>query len=567
MCITQHIGRSLAEKAPKRGGRAFVGQTIPAGGGEVLEKGNAEALITDAAKTIFSYCRARTGTKEEAEDLSQDILLELLKSHGNISEDKAFYGFMWAVAGNVYKNWCRKRSKVAVTELDDRIPDKSAPLDDALIAGDDLQLLRRELNLLVEQHRKVTVMYYFSGSRVSEISNTLGISESMVKFLLFKSRQKLKEGMNMERTSGNLSFDPGNLQLRFWGSGSNPFWKLCEHNLIAQNILLACYNDRCTAEEISVQIGVAVPYLESDLHALCENKVLVRAGSRYETAIVIFTKDFAVEADAATLTLQQEIAYVLGRFFDKWIADIKGIGFYEGGNDDSLLKWHITAIALEKAVFKKYQGSLNIKYPTKYPGCEAFVWGEEDYKSRYGSFGTCALRNAEGDLIRFMDFSVNGEMNHRYFYDHPNRVNIMLDIAKGKQHSFSENDMLEIAEFIKQGYVKKIDDRLSLNIPVFTSNQFEELSHLLDDVTDEIAEITREMIKLSTEILIQHTPVQIKNEAKDISWLKMFDNAITAPVSEMLNNGILRKVAENEHPTAYVITKGVDLHSKPASGA
>ena len=520
-----------------------------------MRKGNAEALIADAAKTIFSYCRVRTSTREEAEDLSQDILLELLKSHGNIRDDKAFYGFMWAVASNVYKNWCKLHTRATVAELDDRIPDKSPTLDNILIASDDLQLLHRELNLLAEQHRRVTAMYYFNGSKVSEISKTLGTSENMVKFLLFKSRQILKEGMNMERTGGNLSFNPGNLHLRFWGSGSNPFRKQCEHNLIAQNILLACYNDRCTAEEISVQIGVAVPYLESELKALCENKVLTKIGSRYETTVVIFSKDFADEADAVTLPLQQDIANVLKHFFDKRITDVKSIGFYEGCNDDSLLKWHITAIALERAVFKKYQGSLKIEYPKKYPGCEAFVWGEEDYNSRYGSFGTCALRNAEGDLIRFMDFSVNGEMDHRYFYDYPNRVNITLAIAKGRQRGFGDNDALEVAELTKRGYIKKTENRLELSIPVFASGQFEKVLSLLDNVTDEIAEITREMIKLTTEILVQHTPVQMKKEAKDIGWLKMFDNAVTAPVSEMLKSGVLCNVAENVHPTSHIVLK------------
>jgi len=74
-------------------------------GGEVLEKENADRLISEAAKSIFTYCRARTNSREEAEDLSQDILLELLRTQGNLRNDKAFYGFMWAIASNVYKNW------------------------------------------------------------------------------------------------------------------------------------------------------------------------------------------------------------------------------------------------------------------------------------------------------------------------------------------------------------------------------------------------------------------------------------------------------------------------------
>ena len=52
---------------------------------------------------------ARTSNEYEAEDLAQDILLELTKSVQNIREDKAFYGFMWSVAKNVYKQWYRRK--------------------------------------------------------------------------------------------------------------------------------------------------------------------------------------------------------------------------------------------------------------------------------------------------------------------------------------------------------------------------------------------------------------------------------------------------------------------------
>ena len=40
--------------------------------------------IEEVSKTIFSYCMAKTPTREEAEDLSQEILFELIKSAENI---------------------------------------------------------------------------------------------------------------------------------------------------------------------------------------------------------------------------------------------------------------------------------------------------------------------------------------------------------------------------------------------------------------------------------------------------------------------------------------------------
>ena len=67
--------------------------------------------IAEISRTIYSYCRAKTPSQQDAEDLSQDILLELMKSVGNIRNDKAFYAFMWGVAGNVYKQWCGKKQR------------------------------------------------------------------------------------------------------------------------------------------------------------------------------------------------------------------------------------------------------------------------------------------------------------------------------------------------------------------------------------------------------------------------------------------------------------------------
>ena len=39
--------------------------------------------IVEVSKTIFSYCIAKTSRREDAEELSQDIICELLKSAEN----------------------------------------------------------------------------------------------------------------------------------------------------------------------------------------------------------------------------------------------------------------------------------------------------------------------------------------------------------------------------------------------------------------------------------------------------------------------------------------------------
>lgn len=106
----------------------------------------------------------------------------------------------------------------------------------------DIYLLRRELTLLSEKYRKATILYYIEGRSCSEISSALAISESMVKYLLFRSRKILKEGMNMERNLGELRYNPKTLIPMYCGQGPNKFWQFMQSK-IKQNIVSACYNN------------------------------------------------------------------------------------------------------------------------------------------------------------------------------------------------------------------------------------------------------------------------------------------------------------------------------------
>lgn len=106
---------------------------------------------------------------------------------------------------------------------------------------------------------------------------------------------------------------------------------------------------------------------------LCKNHLLIEKAGSYETDVVIFTTAFAVEANEKVRPIQREIAETMDRFLQEHLADIKAMDFYKGVEDDNLLKWHIATIIFNEAVLKKCHNSLNLTYPTKYLGIEAFV--------------------------------------------------------------------------------------------------------------------------------------------------------------------------------------------------
>ena len=49
-------------------------------GGDKMNESQLHEQITEVSKTIFSFCLTKTSNRQDAEDLSQDIILELFKS-------------------------------------------------------------------------------------------------------------------------------------------------------------------------------------------------------------------------------------------------------------------------------------------------------------------------------------------------------------------------------------------------------------------------------------------------------------------------------------------------------
>ena len=521
-----------------------------------MDKQELGKKVEEIAKALLSYCSARTSNHFEAEDLAQEILLEICKSSDNIRNADAVYGFMWAVAGNVYKQWCKNKAKGRERRLEGFFQDTA---DDADEDHSALYLLRRELTLLSEKYRKAVVLYYIENKSCSQISDLLSISESMVKYLLFKSRKILKEGMSMERSYGEQSYNPKGLSLLFWGNGANRYYHLCDSK-ISQNILFACYNDKLSAEQISLEIGVSLPYMEDKLAELCEYELLKKDGNKYYTNIVIFTSDFSKEVNAKTARLREKIADMLMEAVTHHEKDVRSIGFYGADMNGNSFAWQMVSLILYRSVIEILQNSIQIVYPKDKFGTECFIWGAEtgghtSWESDFG-FGISNAVNSAGDYMQFMDFPVNGEMVHHYCVTRQNVTNVFLDIAKGAAAQFSENDKALAADMIRKGYVISNEDGLFVNAPVFTKEQHDAVKNIFAETAAQIADEAEKLMETVTKILKNHIPVHLKKFAREMAYLRLFEDAIAAPAAILYDRKFLLRYNGNGMlPTTYVILK------------
>jgi len=83
-----------------------------------LEQEKAAKLLSNNLKSIFAFSLSRLYDKSEAEDLTNDIICEVLKCAHRLKNDDAFYGFMWRIAENTFKKRIRK-SNFQTIEFDE----------------------------------------------------------------------------------------------------------------------------------------------------------------------------------------------------------------------------------------------------------------------------------------------------------------------------------------------------------------------------------------------------------------------------------------------------------------
>ena len=128
-----------------------------------MEQQKCAQLISESLKNLYAFSLSKLYDKSEAEDLTNDIICEVLKSASRLRDDDAFYGFMWRIAENTFKKHIKKSKAQLVSFDEEFVGAYWITPEDELISSEETNMLRRELSLLSKQYREVTVAYYFNG--------------------------------------------------------------------------------------------------------------------------------------------------------------------------------------------------------------------------------------------------------------------------------------------------------------------------------------------------------------------------------------------------------------------
>ncbi len=480
----------------------------------------ASELLSENLTAIYGYAFSKLYDKDKVDDLASEIVYEILVSARNLQNEEAFWGFAWKIAENAFRRFIRKSQLAAqtveLTEENIGVYDLSPEQEyiEKETESEEIYLLRRELSLLKKTHREVCVAYYVDNKSCSQIAKEQNISVEMVKYHLFKTRKLLKEGIGMTRTLGEKSYNPGTFRLDFWGDW-NKYDDLCKRKLPG-SILLAAYYEAMTAEALSMELGVSMPYLEEEIEILEEAGVLKKTGDKYQTNIVIITDAYEKEFVRNTSAVYTAVAKSV---FEKAVAllpNIRELDFHGNDYDDNRLLFGLLNIAFVNGyILAKKRSSLG--KPNKLAlGGHGWIFGyDNDFVNHH--FEGISMENWNKNQTAWFSAENYRIIKRTQLWAHSdfkNKSEAMCDAILGMDVN---KDNSAIPWLIENKFVFCENSKLSANFLVFNKTVYKTVCSILSDIADQVANCMIDISNKAEKILAEHAPASLKEQCGDIA--------------------------------------------------
>ena len=493
-------------------------------------------------EATFLWCYRHVSNTHDAEDLSQEILLEAIISYrkacGKGEPPAAFYPWFWGIAKNRLRLFYRSRKKQAVLlgETVGNLSDSEpcyfdlCDIDEAIVAEEEWARLTFELSLLSRIQRECVILYYLQNRSVKEIARILGIPEGTVKSRLFDARKNVKKGMeepmeNNETKNKRLSYAPA--ELNMCGSNNIPsHWHFLQDTMVKQ-ILVACAYEGKTVREIAETIGVAPVYFEEKIDYLLKHKFIKEtAPSTYIDDFPIVPQqadvDMQVAANAIHLATMPRVTAIIRDL----LPEARKLILNEGDLSDGYLLWFLyvrAAWGMGNCMKKRYAEVCphkvaenngkswrlfgRVTYPDDQITCKGEYKGMT-WSNMHYHFRTAKHSITVANLYEAQPFSMS-----RDTLITEGNADLVMRLWEDPRAELTPNEQETAAHLIQNGFLVSRDGGIYLNVPVMTWDDTWKLDELYATALDGIAaEVVNDLIKVGDTYMLPHVRPDLLEE-------------------------------------------------------
>lgn len=475
-------------------------------------------ILTKYIDKIYKFAISRTFSEDEADELSQEILLNAVVSLPKLREERKFEPWLWGLAENTSRSFRRKLGKQRAMFV------YNAPeslIEEVELDENDEELydtLREKIVMLSKMYREVVILYYYDGLSTKEISERLEIPIGTVTWRLSEARNKLrKEYENMQETA----LRPVTMRIDIYGSGNygkeQPFPDVYINDALSQNILYYCYENPKSIEELAKLCGVPAYYVEDRIENLVKRYAVIQpVKGKYQTDFIIWTDKYGKHceenAEKALMPMMDRLVEVLEKLYEE--AD--KIDFYRAGKATEELKFLYGVMAFEHLSANR-EGRNYPQIPINYDGNNwRYIANMESGKYRRTGIGTQRCSN-RSDISRYRP---EGTYQHTVYamkdfgfrmmmYD--NYINVCQDVL---QTGRTEDEQSAVS-VIQEGYIKRGESgELVVTVPAFTKAQKETFDAMAERL---LTPLMPEYFGLVEKFLIEYKklfPKHLEEDAK-----------------------------------------------------
>jgi len=181
-----------------------------------MDRLNAEEIIDKYAGTVFNIAYRFTGNSRDAEDLSQEAFIKLLKNYdsGRVVTGRSLKSWFYKVVRNLYVNLVTRdrfnRNMLSINnvsgftgkELSERISDGGCSPEQEMQRKEEEESVQNVLKTLPGEYRMAVILRDIRGMSYREIGHIMGCGENTVKTRIYRGRMLLAERIGDEQSPG-----------------------------------------------------------------------------------------------------------------------------------------------------------------------------------------------------------------------------------------------------------------------------------------------------------------------------------------------------------------------------
>lgn len=163
-----------------------------------------EKLMTAHFSRVLNFIYRYVGSREIAEDLTQEVFIRVFKAAGHYQPQSKFLTWLFTIAKNLSLNELRKNryKMVSMDEMvnagDDRVKfqlkdERQRTPGEQLLQNEQSLLIRKAIAALPENQRVAVLLRRYEQFSYEEISQIMNVSPKAVKSLLNRAKENLRE--------------------------------------------------------------------------------------------------------------------------------------------------------------------------------------------------------------------------------------------------------------------------------------------------------------------------------------------------------------------------------------